>query len=80
MRETLEKMGIDTLEQFINLFEYEQGVQKPAIYVNPWDDFDHINLIPQPYKKRTEPVSKPVLTKQQSEQVFASVTMDDLPF
>lgn len=80
MRETLGKMGITTLEEFINLFEYEQGVQKPAVYVNAGDDFDDINLLAQPYKKRAEPVSKPVLTKQQSEQVFADISMDDLPF
>ena len=83
MRETLEKMGISTLEQFINLFEYEQGVIKPAVYVNTGNDFDDINLIAYGAKNNAyvQKQSAPVLSKKQVEDIYPDpIGMNDLPF
>ena len=76
--ETMRLLGITTIKEFVDTFKYEKGVKKMPVYVNSGKDFDDINLLA--YKPKGEIVKKQPLSKQQSEQVFANVTMDDLPF
>ena len=75
--ETMNLLGITTIKQFVDAFKYEKGVKKTPVYINADKDFDDINLLA--YKARNAETKRP-LTKQQSEQVFADITIDDLPF